>query len=639
MWHDNETTTDLIGFQRLADGIATLSTDGSILPVTIGLFGDWGSGKSSVLAMVERELSQRDGVLVLRFDGWLFEGYDDAKAALMTSILEYLTVRIKEREGLWDKVGGCVKSLLNRVNWFRAAGLAAKGILTLTSPVGAAVFAGLTTADAVSLLAQMAQDPEAFKEIAGSLISDRCEDDSSVSQGMHESIRDFRCEFERLIREAELGTLVVLIDDLDRCLPESIVATLEAIKLFLSVPGTAFVIAADPRIVRQAISRRYPPEAYQEFDIAQEYLDKLVQIPCLIPPMDQAETETYVYLLFAERVLESQALEQLLDRVRGNRNNPSLPEPLNYGIAESCLGDDARQLEADYAVAERISPILARQLGGNPRLVKRFLNTFALRIHLADLANIELEQAVLAKLMVLERFHAGQFEALYKWQAEQDGVPEELPLLEAGAAHPDAGVAGMDEATSALWFGDPDLRAWLQMEPELVGRNLAPYYHLARASLRVKVAGLRRLSQEQQELFAELQSGSKAVQKRAAQRLTGKGDEEIHAVCDALWERGERNPRESRALQGLVEVAYLHAPAARRLLASLHDISPANFDGQLVVRMAGIKQHQPSLETLVDELLSAWAASAHRPVSQAAQRLLEIPGEGTGDGHILIENR
>ena len=48
--------------------------------------------------------------------------------------------------------------------------------------------------------------------------------------------------------------VVVLVDDLDRCLPPAVMATLESIKLFLAVPKMTFVIAADQEMVRDAIA-------------------------------------------------------------------------------------------------------------------------------------------------------------------------------------------------------------------------------------------------------------------------------------------------------------------------------------------------------------------------------------------------
>lgn len=51
MWSDNETSEDLLGFKVHADLLIDVIRDDTVLPVTVGVFGDWGSGKSSILKL------------------------------------------------------------------------------------------------------------------------------------------------------------------------------------------------------------------------------------------------------------------------------------------------------------------------------------------------------------------------------------------------------------------------------------------------------------------------------------------------------------------------------------------------------------------------------------------------------------
>jgi predicted KAP-like P-loop ATPase len=90
VWQDNETDSDLLGFDVHADLIRSVVTDESVLPVTVGVFGDWGGGKSSIMKMLQKALSnesEHPDVVCLYFNGWTFEGYEDAKSALLSSIL------------------------------------------------------------------------------------------------------------------------------------------------------------------------------------------------------------------------------------------------------------------------------------------------------------------------------------------------------------------------------------------------------------------------------------------------------------------------------------------------------------------------------------------------------------------------
>ena len=89
MWPDNETRVDLLGFDFLVDELLELLLDPNVLPMTVGVAGDWGSGKSSILKMAAERLCEdhADNILVVEFSPWRFEDYADVKAALLADVL------------------------------------------------------------------------------------------------------------------------------------------------------------------------------------------------------------------------------------------------------------------------------------------------------------------------------------------------------------------------------------------------------------------------------------------------------------------------------------------------------------------------------------------------------------------------
>src|SRR6185369_13069710 len=110
-------------------------------------------------------------------------------------------------------------------------------------------------------------------------------------------IQALRDDFEATL-DALRVTLVVLIDDLDRCLPETTISTLEAIRLFLFLKNTAFVIAADTDMIKHAVRRHFV--GVNDDVLVTNYFDKLIQVPIRVPPLGTQEVRAYMMLLFVE---------------------------------------------------------------------------------------------------------------------------------------------------------------------------------------------------------------------------------------------------------------------------------------------------------------------------------------------------
>ena len=440
VWQDNETEIDLLGFDVHANLIRSVITDPTVLPVTVGVFGDWGGGKSSIMKMLQKELSDEKAypdVVCLYFNGWTFEGYEDAKSALLSSIL----IQLGEHRRFGAKAKDFVVKLLKRLKWMELGKLAVKhvglpvAIAAATGGIAAVPVAAAALAGAVasSAMGKKDEDDDSSDINWSSLI------EASPEKPDLMGVRKFREEFEKMLAKTGISVLVVLIDDLDRCLPERLIETLEAIKLFVSVPRTAFVIGADPRIVRHAISTRYVKRQLEhsgdtseakkeEQGLVQDYLEKLIQVPYQLPRLSPNEIETYVNLLACEKLLDPALVPAVLSAWRDTRalniyapfTADSIQKALPGGTHLSTLLQE--QLDWSKAVAS----VITEGLKGNPRQVKRMLNALSLRKQLAAIAKISIREEVLAKLMVLEYSNLPLFQELNQWQAAEKGVPSKL---------------------------------------------------------------------------------------------------------------------------------------------------------------------------------------------------------------------
>lgn len=259
MWADNETDLDLLGFDELVDELLVALTTPALLPLTVGVLGDWGSGKSSLLKIARRELEAEtdgDGIcryLCVDFSPWLYEDYEDVKTALMRQVLGACRERAttQDAQETVERLGRFARLLGRRSRAFgRVAVTAAPAVL----PVALGM-ADLGMADPTASAVQGAA--QAVAPLAADALKDDVDPDAETDE-----IRDlpaFREQFAKLIASLDgVDAVVVFVDDLDRCLPETVVDTFEAIRLFLNSQRTAYVVAASREIVESAIDSRYP---------------------------------------------------------------------------------------------------------------------------------------------------------------------------------------------------------------------------------------------------------------------------------------------------------------------------------------------------------------------------------------------
>src|SRR6185437_6512408 len=262
----------------------------------------------------------------------------------------------------------------------------------------------------------------------------------SETNNIPEEIAGFRKAFDNLLDKAGIEQLVVLIDDLDRCLPDTAIETLEAIRLFVFTPRTAFVVAADEAMIEYAVRKHFPdlPDTTGPQTYARNYLEKLIQVPFRIPALGDTETRIYVTLLLvgAELGDSDPAFNNLIGVARERLKRPWTSGALDAATVKTALGDKALRANNALALSDQIGPILASGTKGNPRQIKRFLNTLVLRQRTAEARGFgdDVKLPVLAKLMLAERFLPRLFDQIAAAAAAApDGKCPDLATLEAAA--------------------------------------------------------------------------------------------------------------------------------------------------------------------------------------------------------------
>ncbi|WRZ90914.1 P-loop NTPase fold protein [Streptomyces sp. NBC_01007] len=308
---------DLLGTGRAARELAKLLHDSrAATPLTLAVDAGWGMGKSSLMRLVDAELQAREGVHTVWYNAWTSTGAD-ALEGLIKSVL----MRFDRR---------ALRRALRRVSEQRALIGAVRAALTLLAgPLGIAA------------------------------VVDRLWRDLSVDARSRNAMRDTLCQLTTDWAESTpydtRRLLVVFVDDLDRCSEETVLAVCEAVKVYLDVPGLAFVIGCD----RSALG---PSGLLRDLSPAgSAFMEKIFQTSYRVPVPAAAEVRAYV-----DRCAERSGIQDLL--------------------------------------GEHLAELIALRSARNPRRIKRLINGFGLECALNPVWESFSSEAVIRVLLLQQLY-------------------------------------------------------------------------------------------------------------------------------------------------------------------------------------------------------------------------------------------
>lgn len=624
LWSDEPSKVDFLAARAIAETVSDAVLDDALDPLAIGLSGPWGSGKTTVLELIKDDLDSRSDpeeakILTVRTDPWRYDPAVGAKESLIGEVLEAISAELFERlkdveESKGEKVKKLLKKLSDRIDWAKAIKLAAKSSLTLQLP---------GVSDVLDLIREPASDNT---------------DNKDEPRGL----AGFKSEFAELLADEEMAhvrRVAVLVDDLDRCLVDTVVETLEAIRLFLSVDGMAFVIAADEDRVADAIRTRLPEwsmpaerpddeDALPAEPPSKLYLHKIVQTTVPLPALGAFDTESYVLLLQLQNRIDQQLTDEQLQVVIAECQRLRA-----VGALDDLKAPEGFDVQRELSFARRLTTILYEKLRGNPRRIKRFLNDLNIRRSIAARRGIELDFDVVAKLMVLEVLLPDQFQSVLSWlrtgelrdrlqsletqanrpkeesaaEGQSAADSESRPSLEPGGVEPeptapepvdvgedDASDAGQQlpgttpVASVAPHFAD-DMIRWAKLPPDLHDLDLSPYLHLA-ASFRGDLLVSAELPQHLRDLAAQLAS-TRTVDRRQLtdESLRALTTDDVDQLLRHLGLRARDRVQEQRgAVAGIVRLASAHAPVQPAALDAFRRLPASDLRPGTAVILAGV---------------------------------------------------
>ena len=252
---------DKLGFRDYADGvIATMeSVSKEDTPFTIGIFGSWGSGKTSFMQIM-RELLESRGYETIFFKSWEYGNEEKPWIPFMIKVVDEL---FKEEINKTELIKNIILFSTDVVlQTYSQGNVSARGILDLSK--------------------------RSRKNIP---LKEWSDEDANIVIERVTKIEDFKNKIKERAEKSKKGKIIIFIDDLDRIPEEKIVDFLNTLKIFLDIRGCIFVLGCDYNILDSALKQRYKGEIYDD------YFDKIVQTEFYIPKISEQAIKNYLHFL------------------------------------------------------------------------------------------------------------------------------------------------------------------------------------------------------------------------------------------------------------------------------------------------------------------------------------------------------
>lgn len=333
--HDVHDKLDFVDFRSILKEIV-LNAD---TPLTLGIYGTWGTGKTSLMRMLMEDIARHPSMRTVWFNAWKFDREDSLWRAFLLRVIDSLRPRLdsstllteqemsESQRIMVEELDRLEEALYRTVEWKELGqwtvdwGKAATNTTKLAAQLAFAFVPGAAPfAKALEKAQELLAEGKPVDELEETIGAFK----RHVKEYRREHLRaleQFELEFGSLVHKYVIGRqgrLVVFIDDLDRCLPEKAIEILEAIKLFLDVEGCVFVIGMDPEIVDRGVKMKYSQHHFRAPEMAPQiievgfpsveqsvingeaYLEKMVQVPFRLPTLSFSSVVEYIDQLVEE---------------------------------------------------------------------------------------------------------------------------------------------------------------------------------------------------------------------------------------------------------------------------------------------------------------------------------------------------
>ena len=330
---DAPTAEPVLGFDAYASALCEL-IQRSRPEFSVGIFGSWGSGKTSLMQAIRKKLDHPEGppsppLITVWFNPWRYEREEHLIVPMLDTLREAIVDWSRQQPPELRERATKAASMVGR---------AARAILA-----GVSLTAKLPFFEA-------SVDPG---QIMGSWRREGLDDPIYAQEPQsfyHASFVAMRSALSEFFGR-DMTRVVIFVDDLDRCLPDKALEVLESMKLFFDLEGCVFVVGLDQAIIERAVAEKYQTSAAYDGrrEISgSEYVKKIFQVPFGVPPIRPQQLEEYLFSIASSAGL-------------GAKQNSDLKN-----VVGPHLG------------------FLAEEQALNPREIKRFINAYTLQVKMLE---------------------------------------------------------------------------------------------------------------------------------------------------------------------------------------------------------------------------------------------------------------
>ncbi len=220
--------------------------------LTIGLYGKWGSGKTSIVNMITEKLKSEDDIIIFKFEPWIFSDTQQ----LISSFFKEFAKAIKHKDNASEalKIG---EELEAYATFFEPMSLIPEPTVSILSAISAKVFSGMGKAS------------------------------KKWGQLKTKNLSATKASIEKHLHKLDKKILII-VDDIDRLNNTEIRQVFQMIKVLGNFPNTIYLSSMDKEVVIEALLE------VQKGD-GSEYLEKIINVPFEVPSIAKGDVDKFLF--------------------------------------------------------------------------------------------------------------------------------------------------------------------------------------------------------------------------------------------------------------------------------------------------------------------------------------------------------